>query len=170
MYFVPLPNDTWFNFINGTNFKEWHNNGIKYTQEWHKSDSSLICMFKLELLWIIQFRDAGGSNITWLHIHTFMQDLLPSCKPGCTYIDVFVYNESIILLIFVVGFEFWKRLCTEHKIGPEGNLEDYATEGTAGKDVFFYQSDDKRSAPRAALLDLEPRVIHTITNSPYSKV
>jgi len=38
------------------------------------------------------------------------------------------------------------------------------------KDVFFYQSDDEHYIPRAVLLDLEPRVIHTIMNSPYSKV
>lgn len=38
-----------------------------------------------------------------------------------------------------VGFEFWKRLCAEHGINPEGILEEYATEGTDRKDVFFYQ-------------------------------
>lgn len=31
---------------------------------------------------------------------------------------------------FAVGFEFWKRLCAEHGINPEGILEDFATEGT----------------------------------------
>jgi tubulin gamma len=40
---------------------------------------------------------------------------------------------------FTVGFEFWKRLCAEHGINPEGILEEYATEGTDRKDVFFYQ-------------------------------
>lgn len=71
---------------------------------------------------------------------------------------------------FLVGFEFWKRLCAEHGISPEGILEDYATEGMDRKDVFFYQSDDEHYIPRAVLLDLEPRVIHTIMTSPYSKV
>ncbi|KAF7996994.1 hypothetical protein HCN44_005271 [Aphidius gifuensis] len=69
-----------------------------------------------------------------------------------------------------IGFEFWKRLCAEHGINPEGILEDFATEGTDRKDVFFYQSDDEHYIPRAVLLDLEPRVIHTIMNSPYSKL
>ncbi|XP_017886825.1 tubulin gamma-1 chain [Ceratina calcarata] len=69
-----------------------------------------------------------------------------------------------------IGFEFWKKLCAEHGISPEGILEDYATEGTDRKDVFFYQSDDEHYIPRAVLLDLEPRVIHTIMNSPYSKL
>lgn len=72
--------------------------------------------------------------------------------------------------IFAVGFEFWKRLCAEHGISPEGILEDYATEGMDRKDVFFYQSDDEHYIPRAVLLDLEPRVINAITSSSYSKV
>lgn len=69
-----------------------------------------------------------------------------------------------------IGFEFWKRLCAEHGINPEGILEEFATEGTDRKDVFFYQADDEHYIPRAVLLDLEPRVIHTIMNSPYAKL
>lgn len=69
-----------------------------------------------------------------------------------------------------IGFEFWKKLCGEHGISPEGTLEDYATEGTDRKDVFFYQADDEHYIPRAVLLDLEPRVIHSIMNSPYAKL
>jgi hypothetical protein len=38
-----------------------------------------------------------------------------------------------------VGFEFWKRLCLEHGISPSGVLEDFATDGSDRKDVFFYQ-------------------------------
>ena len=38
-----------------------------------------------------------------------------------------------------VGFEFWKQLCGEHGISPEGIVEEFATEGTDRKDVFFYQ-------------------------------
>ena len=30
-------------------------------------------------------------------------------------------------------------MCAEHGISPEGKLEDYATEGSDRKDVFFYQ-------------------------------
>ncbi|CAG9862236.1 unnamed protein product [Phyllotreta striolata] len=69
-----------------------------------------------------------------------------------------------------IGFEFWKRLCAEHGINPEGILEDFATESIDRKDVFFYQADDEHYIPRAVLLDLEPRVINTILNSPYSKL
>lgn len=65
-----------------------------------------------------------------------------------------------------IGFEFWKQLCAEHGISPEGIVEEFATEGTDRKDVFFYQADDEHYIPRAVLLDLEPRVIHSILNSP----
>lgn len=75
-----------------------------------------------------------------------------------------------VLLKFLVGFEFWKRLCLEHGISPSGVLEDFATDGVDRKDVFFYQADDDHYIPRAVLLDLEPRVIHTIMSSPYAKV
>jgi tubulin gamma len=69
-----------------------------------------------------------------------------------------------------IGMEFWKQLCAEHGISPEGILEDYATEGTDRKDVFFYQADDEHYIPRAVLLDLEPRVINSIMNSPYANL
>ncbi|XP_070495244.1 tubulin gamma-1 chain [Chironomus tepperi] len=69
-----------------------------------------------------------------------------------------------------IGFEFWKRLCLEHGISPSGVLEDFATDGPDRKDVFFYQADDDHYIPRAVLLDLEPRVIHTIMQSQYAKL
>ncbi|GAB6021348.1 Tubulin gamma-1 chain [Chamberlinius hualienensis] len=69
-----------------------------------------------------------------------------------------------------IGFEFWKKLCAEHGISPEGVLQDFVVEGTDRKDVFFYQADDEHYIPRAVLLDLEPRVINTIMNSPYAKL
>ncbi|VVD02495.1 unnamed protein product [Leptidea sinapis] len=69
-----------------------------------------------------------------------------------------------------IGFEFWKQLCIEHGISPEGILEEFASAGSDRKDVFFYQADDDHYIPRAVLLDLEPRVIHTIMNSPYAKL
>lgn len=49
-------------------------------------------------------------------------------------------------------------------------MEEFATEGTDRKDVFFYQADDEHYIPRAVLLDLEPRVIHSILNSPYANL
>ncbi|RMX42356.1 hypothetical protein pdam_00004875, partial [Pocillopora damicornis] len=68
------------------------------------------------------------------------------------------------------GMEFWKQLCAEHGIRPDGILEDFATDGTDRKDVFFYQADDEHYIPRAVLLDLEPRVIDAITSSPYANL
>uniref|UniRef100_A0A2K5R2A4 Tubulin gamma chain n=1 Tax=Cebus imitator TaxID=2715852 RepID=A0A2K5R2A4_CEBIM len=69
-----------------------------------------------------------------------------------------------------IGCEFWKQLCAEHGISPEGIVEEFTTEGTDCKDVLFYQADDEHYIPRAVLLDLEPRVIHSILNSPYAKL
>lgn len=66
-----------------------------------------------------------------------------------------------------VGMEFWKQLCLEHGIGPDGMLEDFATLGGDRKDVFFYQADDEHFIPRSLHLDLEPRVINAILSSPY---
>jgi len=134
-------------------------------------------------------------------------------------------SHVLTFSLVTVGFEFWKRLCAEHGISPEGILEEFATEGTDRKDVFFYQvgfpytsgnckcikrtactensaclhkltylllsrlvckvlisvlllavfvflfqADDEHYIPRAVLLDLEPRVIHSIMSSPYAKV
>lgn len=69
-----------------------------------------------------------------------------------------------------IGFEFWKKLCKEHGISPDGILEEHATEGLDRKDVFFYQADDEHYIPRSVLLDLEPRVINNIMNSEYKKL
>ncbi|KAI9883531.1 MAG: hypothetical protein M1823_004695 [Watsoniomyces obsoletus] len=69
-----------------------------------------------------------------------------------------------------VGSQFWQHLCLEHGISQDGNLEDFATEGSDRKDVFFYQSDDTRYIPRAILLDLEPRVINGIQTSAYKNI
>jgi len=66
-----------------------------------------------------------------------------------------------------IGMEFWKQLCLEHGIGPDGVLEDFATLGGDRKDVFFYQADDEHFIPRSLQLDLEPRVINAILTSPY---
>ena len=55
--------------------------------------------------------------------------------------------------------EFWKQLCLEHGIGPDGMLEDYVTDASGDrKDVFFYRADDEHFIPRSLQLDLEPRV------------
>jgi len=69
-----------------------------------------------------------------------------------------------------IGMEFWKQLCAEHGISAEGMLEDFATDGTDRKDVFFYQADDEHYIPRSVLLDLEPRVIDSIMQSPYANL
>ncbi|KAJ1674206.1 gamma-tubulin [Spiromyces aspiralis] len=69
-----------------------------------------------------------------------------------------------------IGSEFWSHLCIEHGISPDGTLQDFATEGEDRKDVFFYQADDDHYIPRSILIDLEPRVINNILQSPYANL
>jgi tubulin gamma len=98
-----------------------------------------------------------------------------------------------------IGGEFWKQLCLEHGITPEGKLRDPWENGTMTghahtpistgtssapwnntaaapniddrKDVFFYQSDDDHYIPRALLIDLEPRVVNKLAHvGPYRKL
>lgn len=62
-------------------------------------------------------------------------------------------------------------MCAEHAINNEGLLEPFAKDNVGDRrDVFFYQADDNHYIPRAVLLDLEPRVINTIKNSPFAKL
>ena len=70
-------------------------------------------------------------------------------------------------IISLVGSEFWKRLCAEHGISPDGNLLEHAHAGDDRKDVFFYQADDEHYVPRNIMIDLEPRVINGIQTSAY---
>jgi tubulin gamma len=42
------------------------------------------------------------------------------------------------MLTHTVGNVFWKQLCQEHGIAPDGILEPYATQEEDRKDVFFY--------------------------------
>jgi len=48
-------------------------------------------------------------------------------------------SKNRMYLLSLVGMEFWRQLCAEHGISPEGKLEPFATEGSDRKDVFFYQ-------------------------------
>lgn len=79
-----------------------------------------------------------------------------------------------------VGSEFWKRLCQEHGITPEGRAIELDPVQRFGagkdvidrKDVFFYQADNQQYVPRALLVDMEPGVINGITGpqSAYSQL
>lgn len=75
--------------------------------------------------------------------------------------------EVWVNLTTVVGSEFWKRLCKEHGITPDGGIEGDGTSIGDVKDVFFYQADDDRYTPRAVLMDLEPKVVGGIRRSEY---
>ena len=76
-------------------------------------------------------------------------------------------ETKVNVTIILVGAEFWKQLCKEHAINPEGILEEYASnvQGEDRKDVFFYQADDDHYVPRSILVDLEPRVTYFLLRS-----
>ncbi|VDN59553.1 unnamed protein product [Dracunculus medinensis] len=66
-----------------------------------------------------------------------------------------------------IGDAFWRSLCAEHGIAPNGTLIKPELDAQDLKRVFFYQADDAHYVPRAVLVDLEPRVINSIINSEY---
>ncbi|KAH7697134.1 gamma tubulin 2, partial [Aphelenchoides avenae] len=66
-----------------------------------------------------------------------------------------------------IGMEFWKTICAEHGIAPDGTLAKEEIRGADNKEVFFYQADDNRYIPRSVLVDLEPRVINGIVGGEY---
>ena len=41
--------------------------------------------------------------------------------------------------ILLVGNEFWKQLCREHQISPDGSLIENSIMEPDRKDMFFYQ-------------------------------
>uniref|UniRef100_A0A914SDI1 Tubulin/FtsZ GTPase domain-containing protein n=1 Tax=Parascaris equorum TaxID=6256 RepID=A0A914SDI1_PAREQ len=58
-----------------------------------------------------------------------------------------------------IGDAFWRALCTEHGIAPDGTL---SQEEIIAHDLK--RADDAHYVPRAVLVDLEPRVINSIMN------
>lgn len=65
-----------------------------------------------------------------------------TCKLLFLHLSLTCFSPSLLPVLCAVGFEFWKQLCAEHGISPEGIVEEFATEGTDRKDVFFYQVRD----------------------------
>lgn len=75
-----------------------------------------------------------------------------------------------------IGNAFWKQLCAEHAIRPDGTLdsslspEERLRDECDRKDVFFYQADDNHYIPRSVLIDLEPRVVSSIMQSSHGAI
>ncbi len=68
----------------------------------------------------------AGKYYRNLNIVQKCQEKLSRCKLANAETKVhFIYPLTFFFLI--VGDEFWKSLCQEHGINPEGILEDYAT-------------------------------------------
>lgn len=65
-----------------------------------------------------------------------------------------------------IGGKFWSQLCSEHGIQPDGTTcENYNNIVKNDRpDLFFQRNPNNRFTPRAVLIDLEPRVINSITS------
>ncbi|KAI5192535.1 tubulin gamma [Nematocida minor] len=61
-----------------------------------------------------------------------------------------------------IGSEFWEKVCKEHGLSNSGEVLQQRSNDR--KDAFFYESYDGRYFPRGILIDLEPRVISSVTN------
>jgi len=66
-----------------------------------------------------------------------------------------------------IGHEFWKRICQEHGIAPDGTATEDRTLGD-NCSTYFSSDDSDRLIPRAVLIDLEPRVLNCISNGEYA--
>lgn len=67
-----------------------------------------------------------------------------------------------------MGNEYWKQLCLEHGIDKDGSVMNTGASAVHDRrDKFFYQSDNNHYTPRSVMIDLEPRVINGIMQSPY---
>ena len=64
-----------------------------------------------------------------------------------------------------LGGELWKRLIEEQKTAVELTKDGVGSGDDLMKEVFFHQSSNGHYTPRALLLDLEPRVIDSLTKS-----
>jgi len=67
------------------------------------------------------------------------------------------------------GHEFWKQICMEHGINPNGTITKKDPDDFFGKkDIFFYESSNNKYTPRAILFDLEPRLFSNFFNSNFN--
>lgn len=77
------------------------------------------------------------------------------------------YSFTFAITNSVVGNEYWKLLCAEHGIDKDGSIMEGRENFNDRRDKFFYQADNSHYTPRTIMIDLEPRVITGIMQSPY---
>lgn len=59
-----------------------------------------------------------------------------------------------------MGYDFWKGVCNEHAILPDGTCDN--SEMVQYNSTYFEEVDNSRWVPRAVLVDLEPGVLNNI--------
>mmetsp|Transcript_22211 Transcript_22211/g.52580 ORF Transcript_22211/g.52580 Transcript_22211/m.52580 type:complete len:439 (+) Transcript_22211:109-1425(+) len=69
------------------------------------------------------------------------------------------------------GHEFWKQICSEHGINPDGSTIQGKKNNFLEKNyTFFNQSLKDKYTPRAILFDLEPRIVSNLLNSTFGNL
>lgn len=71
-----------------------------------------------------------------------------------------------------VGDTFWSQICSEHAISNDGTnlLSENLIKRNDRPDVFFKRNNKETFTPRAILVDMEPRVINSVTSGDKSQL
>ncbi|XP_014281884.1 tubulin alpha-2 chain isoform X2 [Halyomorpha halys] len=65
-----------------------------------------------------------------------------------------------------LGNALWEAYCLEHRVAPDGILEERSDRASDGFSSFFQQLNDRRCVPIGVLTDLEPTVVDEVRNGP----
>jgi len=68
-----------------------------------------------------------------------------------------------------LGNACWELYCLEHGLNPDGLLKDPSKVGS-GFDTFYSETGHGKYVPRSIYFDLEPGVIDSVRQGPYSKL
>lgn len=68
-----------------------------------------------------------------------------------------------------LGNACWELYCLEHGLTPDGELKDPSKVGS-GFDTFYSETGKGKYVPRSIYFDLEPGVIDSVRQGPYSKL
>ena len=73
-----------------------------------------------------------------------MRELITIQAGQCGNQSTEILNLTLRLFVILVGNAFWKQLCAEHRLRPDGSLSENISDNAdmnivERKDVFFYQ-------------------------------
>ena len=69
-----------------------------------------------------------------------------------------------------LGHEYWKQICSNLYINPDGTLNlNENTKQNLDKSIFFEENSSGKLIPRTILFDLEPRILSKINRSTFCR-